>query len=94
MKDFLHDRPLATGSARRRQESPSISTLPPIHSPHTQPEVEIGEFATGNFPDAESLHPASHGEPQVELIPDEAGRIGHIVVTCSCGEKITLQCNY
>ena len=33
-------------------------------------------------------------EPQVELLPDTEGRIGHIVITCTCGEKITLQCNY
>jgi hypothetical protein len=33
-------------------------------------------------------------EPQVELVPDTEGRIGHIVITCTCGEKITLQCNY
>lgn len=33
-------------------------------------------------------------EPQVEILPDAEGRVGHIVVTCRCGEKITLQCNY
>jgi len=34
------------------------------------------------------------GEPQIEMVPDAEGRVGHIVVTCRCGEKITLQCNY
>jgi hypothetical protein len=37
---------------------------------------------------------ACAGEPQVEIVPDAEGRVGHIVVTCRCGEKITLQCNY
>ena len=34
------------------------------------------------------------GEHHIEMVPDAEGRVGHIVVTCRCGEKITLQCNY
>lgn len=42
----------------------------------------------------ESISASGTAEPQVELIPDSTGRIGHIVITCQCGEIITLQCNY
>lgn len=96
MKDFLHGRPTV---ASNRSGKPNISlpsNLPPISSntvlDETTPEdvtltAGLGEDLTSN-PDA------CTGEPQVEIVPDADGRVGHIVVTCRCGEKITLQCNY
>jgi len=96
MKDFLQGRPLAGGTSNRRAESPVQAThLPPINTPHVHPDsINIDGFAIENTPLPESITTSNSAEPEVELVPDAAGRIGHIVVTCSCGEKITLQCNY
>ena len=33
-------------------------------------------------------------EPNVELVHDAEGRVSHVIVTCRCGDQITLQCNY
>jgi hypothetical protein len=96
MKDFLQGRPLAGGTSNRRLESPApASHLPPINAPLTHPDsidTQGAAIDTPSFP--ESITASGPSEPTVELIPDSAGRIGHIIVTCSCGEKITLQCNY
>lgn len=96
MKDFLQGRPLAAGSSNRRGESPVASTpLPPISVPHTHPEsIELSDIALDAQDLPESLTTQEAPEPQVELVPDGQGRIGHIVITCACGDKITLRCNY
>jgi hypothetical protein len=96
MKDFLQGRPLAGGASNRRAESPAASTpLPPINAPHIHPDsINLSgiELDSQSLPESITLQGSS--EPQVELVPDTEGRIGHIVITCTCGEKITLQCNY
>ncbi|MFM8717657.1 MAG: hypothetical protein ACKOHM_12235 [Spartobacteria bacterium] len=96
MKDFLQGRPLAVGSSNRRGESPVANTpLPPISVPHTHPEsIDLSDIAIDAEALPESITVQDSTGPQVELVPDTEGRIGHIVITCACGEKITLQCNY
>lgn len=96
MKDFLQGRPLATGSSNRRSETPVANTpLPPIGTPHIHPDsIDLSDLALDGQALPESITAQGSPEPQVELIPDTEGRIGHIVLTCTCGEKITLQCNY
>ncbi len=90
MKDFLQGRPLAAASSSRRSETSSSTTFPPITPAHVHPEsIQIEEQIL-----PESISASGTADPQVELIPDSAGRIGHIVITCQCGEIITLQCNY
>lgn len=96
MKDFLLGRPSV---ASTRGSSPNItlpSNLPPI-SPTAATQDPLPEDSA-NSNDAEgnlSNSPETcAGEPQVDIVPDAEGRVGHIVVTCRCGEKITLQCNY
>ena len=96
MKDFLHGRPTV---ASNRSGNPNISlptNLPPISSntvlDQTTPEEMA--LAAGLGEDLASNPDACTGEQQVEIVPDAEGRVGHIVVTCRCGEKITLQCNY
>lgn len=56
--------------------------------------LQKSDPATGTGEDL-GINPGTcAGEQQVEIVPDAEGRVGHIVVTCRCGEKITLQCNY
>lgn len=97
MKDFLQGRPLATGSSSRRVETPVANTpLPPISTPHIHPDtIDLSDIALeSDQAIPESITAQGSSEPQVELVPDTEGRIGHIVLTCTCGEKITLQCHY
>ncbi|MFM8364159.1 MAG: hypothetical protein ACKOAS_03315 [Verrucomicrobiota bacterium] len=97
MKDFLHGRVSVAPSRPSATAIPIASHLPPIHHPSVTieepppPPVEEPplENAFEEPPPAPCLV-----EPQVEMVPDAEGRIGHIVVTCRCGEVITLQCNY
>lgn len=96
MKDFLHGRPSV---ASNRSSGPNItipSNLPPISSSTTLDETapEDSELSTGIGEELGINSDACSAEPQVELVTDAEGRVGHIVVTCRCGEKITLQCNY
>ena len=62
----------------------SIEEPPPEVLPNSLESLETAPIPTESCA----------GEPQVEIVPDAEGRVGHIVVTCHCGEKITLQCNY
>ena len=96
MKDFLHGRPSV---ASKRSGGPSISlpsNLPPISTSTSLDEAstEDSELSAGIGEDL-GINPGTcSAEPQVEIVPDAEGRVGHIVVTCRCGDKITLQCNY
>lgn len=96
MKDFLQGRPLSGSTSNRRMEAPaSANHLPPINAPLPHPDsIPIQSAAIAAPPFPESFTASDPSEPAVELVPDSAGRIGHIIVTCRCGEKITLQCNY
>lgn len=96
MKDFLQGRPLAGGASNRRADSSvAITPLPPINAPHIHPDsINLSDLALDGQSLPESITMQGSSEPQVELVPDTEGRIGHIVITCTCGEKITLQCNY
>jgi hypothetical protein len=96
MKDFLQGRPSV---ASTRSSSPNISlpsNLPPISSSVAVEETTLEDSLATDQPleDLAALSNGSCGEHQVEVVPDVEGRVGHIVVTCRCGEKITLQCNY
>lgn len=95
MKDFLQGRPLAVATSNRRSEPQAPTHLPPITTPHTHPDsINLSDIALDSHALPESIETQESTGPQVELVPDELGRIGHIVIACSCGEKITLQCNY
>ena len=96
MKDFLHGRP---NVASTRGSSPNItlpSNLPPISPATAIDESMSDDLANSNDAEGALLNSVEtcSGEPQVEIVPDAEGRVGHIVVTCRCGDKITLQCNY
>jgi hypothetical protein len=96
MKDFLHGRPSV---ASNRSSGPNISpssNLPPISTSTALEKInpEDMELSAGIGNESGIQPEACSAEPQVEIVPDAEGRVGHIVVTCRCGEKITLQCNY
>jgi len=97
MKDFLQGRPAVASTRSNGQNISLPSNFPPISSSLSLDESPSENSAS---PDHSTDHcsqiseDANILEPQVELVPDADGRVGHIVVTCRCGEKITLQCNY
>lgn len=99
MKDFLEGRTPASHPATRKSPAPLPSSLPSLSSLH---DVSIAQDSpqenseTGGIP-SEARPPCDSSalpEPQLEIVHDAQGRIGHIVVTCRCGEKTILQCNY
>jgi hypothetical protein len=97
MKDFLQGRISVAPSRHSATATPIASNLPPIHQPTVTiepPPPSPIEDSLADNPIEEPAPAPSLGEPRVEIVPDAEGRIGHIVVTCSCGEVITLQCNY
>lgn len=99
MKDFLEGRTPAANPASRKNPPPLPSSLPSLSSLH---DVSIAQdFPQENCDPADATaaaappsEPPPLPEPQLELVHDAQGRIGHIVVTCRCGEKTILQCNY
>jgi hypothetical protein len=103
MKDFLQGRVSVPPTRSTTSSLPVPSHLPPINHPtvtieETQsPSLEEGENLMDSIEEPLPAAPAAAqclAEPRVEMVPDAEGRIGHIVVTCRCGEIITLQCNY
>jgi hypothetical protein len=103
MKDFLEGR-TAAANLRQGKKSPlPASSLPSLSSLQDVSIVQENGAIDSPAP-AESFSPPTEipvnpeppaaAEPQIELVHDAQGRIGHIIVTCSCGEKIILQCNY
>jgi hypothetical protein len=99
MKDFLQGRPSVAPSRSGASNLNLPSNLPPI-SQHALTVEEPPPPALEEIPpdpvEEFAPPPPQHclEEPRVEMVPDSEGRIGHIVVTCRCGEVITLQCNY
>jgi hypothetical protein len=89
MKDFLQGRPLAGGTSNRRGGIPVSTPLPPINSPHIHPDsINLSGIDLELQPAPDSITGSSDvAESQVEVVPDSEGRIGHIIVTCSCGKN-------
>jgi len=86
MKDFLHDRPSL---------APLKGSAAPVAS---QPQGGFRAIGRMSFEPAAAAGDASHescktGEPRIEL-SESNGRIEQIIVTCACGQRITLQCDY
>ena len=95
MKDFLQGRPSVNSTRSSAPTNTPPSNLPPISNGMAIEETQPDDLLMADQPLGDSAaNGICHGEPQVEIIPDAEGRAGHIVVTCRCGEKITLQCNY
>ena len=86
LQDFLANRPSIQSSASNSAPARSDSFQPLIAS------RPAGLAGKNSEPDPE---PASeHLEaPQIELVR-ENGQVRRIVVTCSCCEKITIDCEY
>jgi hypothetical protein len=96
MKDFLIGRPSVASTRSGSQNIQLPSNLPPISAGISTGEPPLEDLANSleSQTNAPSHSEACATEPKVEILPDAEGRVGHIVVTCRCGEKITLQCNY
>lgn len=98
MKDFLQGRPQSRSVRPVQSSDPQPSHFPPI----TQPTPEPEPVSEPEQPPVEDIAPAAPPEPSpcatheplVETVPDAQGRIGHIVITCRCGEQTIVQCNY
>jgi hypothetical protein len=105
MKDFLEGRTTSTGPVR--SPDPTESKLPPIQRPappvdDAPPDDTTAEDPAEDFqadgaletpPPAQEEEPPPP-EPSVELLHDDQGRIDHIIVTASNGERIILKCDY
>ena len=96
MKDFLQGRASLDNARTKSQSSDSASHFPPIAQNATI--VASGDAGSNAFAQDISLDSTGSAncgqEPKIDLVHDSEGRIGHIVVTCRCGDQITLQCNY
>jgi len=99
MKDFLHGRSAASNPAPRKSSQlppsslPALSSLQDVSITQESP-LDNGEALETFSEPSPAPEPVQLPEPQLELVHDAQGRIGHIIVTCRCGEKIILQCNY
>ncbi len=97
MKDFLQGRPQSRSIRPTHSSEPKPSHFPPISQPAPEPEpVSEPEFPPieDSTPPPTEPSPCANSEPLVETVPDAQGRIGHIVITCRCGEQTIVQCNY
>ena len=96
MKDFLQGRASLDNARTKPQGSDSASHFPPIaHNATTVTSGNAGSNGVAQDIALDSTGSDSCGqEPKIDLVHDSEGRIGHIVVTCRCGDQITLQCNY
>ena len=96
MKDFLQGRATLDNARTKPQSNDSASHFPPIA--HTTTSIASGNTGLNSIAQDTSLESTGSAncgqEPQIDLVHDSEGRIGHIVVTCRCGDQITLQCNY
>ena len=92
MKDFLQGRVTLAHGPTKTASSDSPSHFPPITQNAPSDSLSISAAQ------ALSLDPSRSDncgqEPQIDLVHDSEGRIAHIIVTCRCGDKVTLQCNY
>ena len=83
---------------RGRAREKVVSIDPPV-SPHpfirSQPEASAAPAASGRDPFFGASPPehGEHGQPQVELVCAE-GRVSRIVITCTCGQRTELDCEY
>lgn len=94
MKDFLQGRATLDHARTKSTGIDSPTHFPPI----THNTAALDSSNADGVPQdvsMDSIGSASCGqEPKIDLVHDSEGRIGHIIVTCRCGDQITLQCDY
>ena len=96
MKDFLQGRTSHAPTRTNSQPASTTSQFPPINSAVTQ-VIDASSVAPSEAPWQDDAAPELSQcavEPNVELVHDAEGRVSHVIVTCRCGDQITLQCNY
>jgi hypothetical protein len=49
--------------------------------------------SNGHSPAAVNGTDCAHGSPEIELVTEE-GKIRRIIITCTCSERIELECEY
>jgi hypothetical protein len=86
MNSFLENRP----TAGRKD---SISAQPAKSEASFQPLFSAGAITAARPASASSPETKQEAAPQVELIQND-GRVERIIVTCSCCNRIELQCQY
>ena len=86
LQDFLASR-TSIPSSDSAETQPRASTFQPFLAARA-----VG--LTGNAAEAEADPAIKRLEaPEIELI-EEAGQVRRIIVTCTCCEKITIDCEY
>ncbi len=96
MKDFLQGRATLDHARTKSSGIDSPTHFPPIsQNTATLDASHAGPNGVSQDLSMDPIGSASCGqEPKIDLVHDSEGRIGHIIVTCRCGDQITLQCNY
>ncbi len=90
MESFLQNRP-ALATASRYTLQPAIE---PGFQPFLRPTSSKEEEASLVEGEPGSAKPASEkAEPQIELV-NRDGAVERIVITCTCCQRIELQCEY
>ncbi len=82
MRNFLENRTEVTAAPKAKVgEKPSAEAKVLPHIPHAFPSIAPAPATDDDF-------------PKLELKHDPQGRVREILITCRCGERITLLCNY
>ena len=84
LQDFLANRPSIQSHATTNAPERGAG-FQPLFAAH-----RAGLAAAGSEPERESEHLEA---PQIEVVR-EGGQVRRIVVTCTCCEKITIDCEY
>lgn len=92
MKDFLQGRVTLAHGPTKTASSDSPSHFPPISQNASSDSLSSSVDQDAALDSSGSDNCGQ--EPQIDLVHDSEGRIAHIIVTCRCGDQITLQCNY
>ena len=90
MESFLQNRPALATASRYTLQPPVAPGFQPFLRPASSNGEDVASFG------GESAGPrpaAEKDEPQIELINRE-GSVERIVITCTCCQRIELQCEY
>ena len=92
MKDFLQGRATLANARTKIASTDAPSHFPPISQNALSDPLSNSVDQDLSLDPSGSIHCGQ--EPQIDLVHDSEGRIAHIIVTCRCGDQVTLQCNY
>ncbi|HEX4666434.1 MAG TPA: hypothetical protein VH207_07535 [Chthoniobacterales bacterium] len=90
MESFLQNRPALATASHYTLQPPVEPGFQPFLRPTLASEEEA---STGAREPSGARSAAEQNEPQIELVNRE-GSVERIVITCTCCQRIELQCEY